>query len=722
MNIYFRVRVNTKEGDQVFITGSSFLLGNYYPDKAFRMENSGSNAAGETLWEARLQFDSLKERVLFYKYFVKGPDGTLTYEVGGGRRLALNSATSKIESIDHWQEYTPQAPFLTDPFAHVLYGASYAPYTQTHNNNNELIIRAVVPNVPKDCRVVLCGEGKHLGNFRPEHGVRMARLKGLKWIASFPTEGCAGQVWKYKFAMVNNKSGDYVFETLPDDSARELEIPSIGRNETFIKEHSQVMFPPVFRKFAGCSIPVFSLRSSSSCGCGEILDLKLLVDWADKTGLKVLEIYPLNDTAQTFSGRDSSPYKSITSLGINPLLMSLRELGPLGDPKREEAAQKEIKSLNRRGSVDYEDLYYFKKKYLEELFDQRGKKDEAHPDFYTFLNEHKDWVYSYALFCSLRDIYKTADFTRWVVLNTYSEDLAVAFGSRRLSKTFAQAHSVLSKLSWEFIQGIHHRTQFYIWLQFHLFRQLDDVIKYAHGKGIALKGELQMGVVPNSVDCWKFPHLFNGQTPDGFARFNWQALEAESFMWWKKRIRVMSWYLDIYSIRNEAPYTREEEPLFRKMIPQLVAASNMMVWAEGWENLCLLPDLDSEEGQNPPYLSVIRSSRPEERTLRMWLGERNKTLIFKSEDKQQTYFDATEEECASQVKDTLGEDSLFAILPLQDWLSMSSRIRSRFPYSETLQSKMVWKYRLHLNIESLLEADSLNNLISNLLKEGGRNQ
>ena len=106
----------------------------------------------------------------------------------------------------------------------------------------------------------------------------------------------------------------------------------------------------------------------------------------------------------------------------------------------------------------------------------------------------------------------------------------------------------------------------------------------------------------------------------------------------------------------------------------------------------------------------------------MWLGERNKTLIFKSEDKQQTYFDATEEECASQVKDTLGKDSLFAILPLQDWLSMSSRIRSRFPYSETLQSKTVWKYRMHLNIESLLEADSLNNLISNLLKEGGRNQ
>ena len=118
MNIYFRVRVNTKPGEEVFITGSSPLLGNYYPDNAFKMEDAGKNPAGETLWEARLVFDSLKERVLFYKYFVKSPDGVITYEVGGGRRIALNSATAKIESIDHWQEYTEEAPFLTDPFAH----------------------------------------------------------------------------------------------------------------------------------------------------------------------------------------------------------------------------------------------------------------------------------------------------------------------------------------------------------------------------------------------------------------------------------------------------------------------------------------------------------------------------------------------------------------------------------------------------------------------------
>ena len=125
-----------------------------------------------------------------------------------------------------------------------------------------------------------------------------------------------------------------------------------------------------------------------------------------------------------------------------------------------------------------------------------------------------------------------------------------------MSKTFAQAHGTLSKLGWEDIQKIHQQAQFHIWLQFHLFRQLDQVIKYAHDKGIAIKGELQMRVLKNSVDTWKFPHLFTSEEKDGYAVFNWKAMEEENFMWWKKRMRVMSWYLDIYSIEGNELVSR----------------------------------------------------------------------------------------------------------------------------------------------------------------------
>lgn len=726
MIIYFRVRVDTLPGEEVYITGSSPILGKYYPDNAFKMKAAGKNAKGETVWEARLQFDSLKERVLRYKYFVKRTDGTLRYEVGGGRRVALNSATVRIESIDHWQEYTEEAPFLTDPFAHVFYGTNYSPYTQTHKRTHELIIRAVVPNVPRDCRIVLCGEGKDLGNWKPEDGVKMARLKGLKWIASFSTEGCKGQKWNYRLAMINDKTGMAVFEELAAGTERQVEIPEIKKNETVIIEHSQVKFPPLQKKFAGCCVPLFSLRNENPDGCGTVNTLKSLVDWAQKTGMRVLEIMPVNDTTQSFTGRDSSPYKSISSLGINPVYVSLNSLGTLSDSRKAKDASREMKSLSRRATVDWEDLYAFKMKYLEDLFVQNGKTDEAHPDFYKFMNEHKDWLCGYALFCSLRDFYRTADFSRWGEFRTYSEDIAVAFGGKVLSKTYAAAHPVLSRFSLEDIQRIHFRTQLYIWIQYHLFRQLSEAISYAHSKGIALKGELQMRVVPHSVDCWKFPHLFSGVDKDGFAAFNWEGLAKENFMWWKKRIRVMSLYLDIFSIPTVVGLCDEKDrPVYEKMIPQIVAASNMMVWGDGWESLRILPQFIAEKGQEEPYyLSTIYTSSSDGRTMRTWLGEKLRTISFKSEDKKKTYFDSTKEECLEEMKKALGKDSMFAMVTFQDWLSLDSKTRTRFPYSERINDPEdkdhVWKYRCPITIESLIKSDSLDNLIYQILSDSSR--
>ena len=754
MNIHFKVRVGIGNIEGVFLTGSSTMLGKYDPDKALQMQYAGTNSAGETIWEAKIQVDLLKERILRYKYFLKDTNGLITFEVGGGRRLALNSATAKIETIDHWQEYTEEAPFLTDPFSHVFYGASCSPYTQTHRKNHELIIRAVVPNVPKDCQIVLTGEGKRLGSWKAEKSIKMARLKGSKWIAALSAEGCEGQVWKYKLAMVNKNTGEFVPETLPYGKERELEIPAIGKNETFIKEHSQVRFPPVMRKFAGCAIPLFSLRSENSGGCGSIEDMKLLIDWAEKTGIKVLEILPVNDSTKTFSGKDSSPYECITSLGINPLYLSLSSIGHLADASKEKDACREMKSLNHRADVDYEDLYYFKKKYLEELFKEKGKTDAAHPDFYKFLNEHKDWIYGYALFCALRDIHKSPDFNSWGIFKIYSEDLAIALGNRTLTKTFAAAHSVLGKLEWHLVQQIHFRTQFHIWLQFHSFRQLNEVILYAHGKGIALKGELQMKIVPHSVDCWKFPQLFSGEK-DGYAVFNWQAMQQENFSWWKKRVRIMSWYLDIYTIGEETVCSKEELPIYNKMIPQLLAVSNMMAWADGWESLRLLPKYYEQtahatesthtsqsihpeqciqstsalqcthSGQKRiPYLSSIYTSGVQGQTMRVWLGERNKTIFHTSQDKKQTYYDATVEECTAELKKTLEKDSMFAMIPLQDWLSIDPKIRSRFPYTERINNpdakEQIWKYRMHITLENLLNAESLNKTILQLIANSNR--
>ena len=186
----------------------------------------------------------------------------------------------------------------------------------------------------------------------------------------------------------------------------------------------------------------------------------------------------------------------------------------------------------------------------------------------------------------------------------------------------------------------------------------------------------------------------------------------------------MSWYLDIYSIREEDVCTAEEYPVYKKMIPQLVATSNMMGWGNGWESLRLLSMSKAEDNLPTPYLGAIYSSTPQSGTMRMWLGEKNRTISFTSEDKKQTFFDATKDECKGEIEDILKKDSMFAMVSLQDWMSLDSKLRSRFPYSERIndpqEKEQVWKYRMHINLESLLEADSLNSIISNLISQTSR--
>ena len=79
-------------------------------------------------------------------------------------------------------------------------------------------------------------------------------------------------------------------------------------------------------KGAGVSIPVFSLRSKESFGVGEFNDLKLLADWAKKTGLKLIQLLPVNDTISTNTCVDSYPYSSISAFALHPLYINIEEV------------------------------------------------------------------------------------------------------------------------------------------------------------------------------------------------------------------------------------------------------------------------------------------------------------------------------------------------------------------------------------------------------------
>ena len=187
-----------------------------------------------------------------------------------------------------------------------------------------------------------------------------------------------------------------------------------------------------------------------------------------------------------------------------------------------------------------------------------------------------------------------------------------------------------------------------------------------------------------------------------------------------------------------------------KKLPQLTQSTRMLVCGE---DLGMIPDcvawvmndlriLSLEIQRMPknpadefghlsnyPYRSVCTISTHDMTTLRGWWEE----------DYQQTqrYFNnilghygiapaiATPELCEEIVRNHLDSNSIFCILSLQDWLSIDEKWRNPNAKEERINipanPKHYWRYRMHLTLEQLMKADSLNEKIKELIAKTGRN-
>lgn len=160
-------------------------------------------------------------------------------------------------------------------------------------------------------------------------------------------------------------------------------------------------------KGAGVAVPVFSLKSNNSFGVGEFLDLKLLADWCNNVGLKMIQILPINDTRTDGSWDNSYPYKAISTKALHPIYLNLDKMGQLVDENDREYFKQQKEILNAKDYVDYPEVMKVKEDYFRKIFLQTWNDIKEREDYKTFINENKDWLVPYASFCSQRDYEST---------------------------------------------------------------------------------------------------------------------------------------------------------------------------------------------------------------------------------------------------------------------------------------------------------------------------
>lgn len=533
MKIDFYLRFHTQFGERLSITGNTLSLGNFNEEDALPM-----NFLTRDYWHASIEIDATEHPSLQYHYVFTNLKGEVFLEGERKRIIDLSASPSHhIVFIDTWNYAgSYENAFYSAPFREIFLRHKGGPkIRKVKTVTHQFKVKAPLIG-PNEC-VCLLGSGTALGEWNTAQPVLLEKQDEW-WTASFDLNEAEFPL-AYKYVIYNFKKQEFVDYEFGDN--RILHFDRIQSSLTIVHD-GFIRMPNTTWKGAGVAIPVFSLRSANSFGVGEFTDIKLLADWAAFTGLKLIQLLPINDTSATFTWHDSYPYAAISAFALHPIYINLQKVAGKKHALVLKPIIKKKKQLNALDEIDYEQVMHFKMQLLRELYDLEAGVFIDEPEFKEFFNDNKFWLKPYAAFCYLRDKYKTADFSQWKTNSFYSE---------------AEIEKLTSSKS-----KAAKDIRFYYFIQYHLHLQLKEAVDYAHKRGLAIKGDIPIGIYRYSVDAWTAPGLYHmdwqaGAPPDdfavkgqnwGFPTYNWQRMQEDHFDWWRKRFHQMSYYFDAFRI------------------------------------------------------------------------------------------------------------------------------------------------------------------------------
>ena len=536
MILHFYLRYETKFGQTIFVSGNVPELGNGDITKPLTL-----TYLNDQLWHGSVQIDEKHiANPVCYKYLLTDEDGELYIEFGNDRIIETGKIkASKIVAYDTWNyagEY--ENAFFTAPFTNVLLkrkSVKEQALKKTSKATHEFRIKAPLL---KDNEIMCISGSGDLFNDWDKEKVLLLRKNDNWWTLQLDLSNAIFPLG-YKYGIYNNTNKKFI--NFEDGNNRVL-LNEEGADAFTILHDGFAKLNNVNWKAAGVAIPVFSLRSKNSFGTGEFTDLKLLVDWAKITGLKMIQLLPVNDTTSTYTWKDSYPYSAISAFALHPLLINIATVaGKLGADITNSLVAKQT-ALNKLDKLDYEEVVKIKIDAINKLYQLQKETFKDDLNYITFFEFNRHWLEPYAAFSYLRDKYKTADFNTWKKNAVYNES--------ELQQLVSPEQQHYDKIA------VHYFTQY------HLHLQLKAATEYAHQNGVIIKGDIPIGICRNSADAWVEPGLYHmneqaGAPPDaftakgqnwGFPTYNWDAMQKDNFNWWRKRFDQMSNYFDAFRI------------------------------------------------------------------------------------------------------------------------------------------------------------------------------
>ena len=537
MILHFYLRYSTHFGQSLFITGNIPVLGNDDITKPFAL-----TYLNDQLWHGSVEIDDKNPiEPVCYKYMLLDENGIHYAEFGNDRIINFNKIqASKVVLSDAWNYAgASENIFFTAPFTNVLLKSATKKESVTQKKLKSVThqFKVKAPLLKENEIICISGSVDSMNDWDKQNVLLLSK-KENSWSVEMDLSDASFPVI-YKYGVYNQLQKKFIrFE----EGNNRVLVSEDGKEAFTIIHDGFVNLQNINWKAAGVAIPVFSLRSKNGLGTGEFPDLKLLVDWAKHTGIKMIQLLPVNDTTSSHTWKDSYPYSAISAFALHPLLLNLEEAAGKKYAAKIAPAEAVKMQLNTLDTVDYEAVMKIKIDAVKKLYALQKENFKNDLGYITFFELNRHWLQPYAAFSYLRDKYKTALFNTWATNAVYNES------------------SIQQLVSPQ--QNHYDEIALHYFTQYHLHLQLKDATAYAHKNGIVIKGDIPIGICRNGADAWLEPGLYHmneqaGAPPDaftakgqnwGFPTYNWIAMQQDNFTWWRRRFDQMSNYFDAFRI------------------------------------------------------------------------------------------------------------------------------------------------------------------------------
>jgi 4-alpha-glucanotransferase len=315
------------------------------------------------------------------------------------------------------------------------------------------------------------------------------------------------------------------------------------------------------KKIAGVLVPLFALRREDDLGIGDLGALREFIDWIAEIGFTLVQLLPINET-----GADNSPYNAISAMAIDPTTLHLAAGSPADltlEDFRAALAEVDLSSLCR-ARVKYREVKELKRRLLEKAFANFSAlaDEKRRSEFKSFCEEESSWLHDYALFRVLIEKNNgSAAWDRWPSSHQSNES----------------ARNWICDLPNDTQATLKRRGDFFCYVQWIAHQQWRDIKAHAEQRGVALMGDIPVGISYYSADVFSRPNefmldWFGGAPPEplfkddaftqkwgqnwGIPLYRWDAMRANDFQWWRERVRAIRRIFHLFRVDHVQGFYR----------------------------------------------------------------------------------------------------------------------------------------------------------------------